>query len=298
MIKKNTPIPRKINTSSVRFKGYEHISEERAKHQIKLILNKLSKNPHKRFEFKIISENKIVEKLYLDKNSTKLGEGKVGFIYNGLMKLKESPQKKRVAIKFFKIEFDDYTAKIYKNILKKLDQIKYPSGKNVFPKMGLIKIEMLDNHKPIWVGVSSAFIKKVGPTTVSKFKRNNAFNYSKEVVKEIEYIYRNVIELGLSPYDLVAQLKNTNNVIPIDIDMIVGEYLKKGNKFITTKEEKSKELFLSLGKVSNMMGQGSLLASEKIFLEFCEHLKNNKKEWTKEVQEAVSNVRKYIKINA
>ena len=297
-MKKKNIISNKIKTDSVKFKGYEHIAEERSKHQIKLVLNKISKNPNKRFEFKVLSEHNFVEKLYLDKHSTKLGEGKVGFIYNGFIKLKDSPQKKRVAIKFFKIDFDNDTAKIYKQILKKIETIKYPSGKNVFPKIGLVKVSVLDNYKPIWVGISSAFIKKVGPTTISKFKRNNSFNYSKEVVKEIEYIYRNVIELGLSPYDLVAQLKNTTNVIPIDIDMIVGEYIKKGNRLIVKKEEKAKELFLSLGKVSNMMGQGSILASEKIFLEFCGHLSKNKKEWTKEIQNAVSNSKKYITINA
>ncbi|MDD4049979.1 MAG: hypothetical protein PHX47_03140 [Candidatus ainarchaeum sp.] len=297
MVKKITPIARKIESSSVRFKGYENIAEERAKHQIKLILNEISKRPEKKFEFKVLSENHFVERLYFDKNSTRLGEGRVGTIYNGFLKLKGSTQKKRVAIKFFKLDFDDHTAHIYKSILKKLETIKYPSGKSVFPKMGLLKIKILDNYKPIWVGVSSGFIKKVGPTNISKFKRNNAFNYSPEVIKEIEYIYRKVIDLGYSPYDLVAQLKNKGEVVPIDVDMIVTEYMKRDNRLITKKEDKLNEILVSFGKVSNRMGQGSPVASDKIFIELCENLKKNKKEWVKEIQKAISNSHKYSNID-
>ncbi len=39
VVRKNLSIPRKINSSTVRFKSYEHVLEEKTKHQIKLILN-------------------------------------------------------------------------------------------------------------------------------------------------------------------------------------------------------------------------------------------------------------------
>ncbi len=156
---------------------------------------------------------------------------------------------------------------------------------------------LLDNHKPIWVQVSSAFINRVGPTTVSKFKRNNAFNYSKEAIKEVEYIYRKIIDMGYSPYDLVAQLKGKNEVIPIDIDMIVHQFIGRGNKLITRKKDKIKDLLISFGKLSYGMGQGAPVVSEKIFIELCQTLLQNKKEWTKEIQEAISNARNYANIN-
>lgn len=286
-----------IKKNRLRFKIFDNISRLRKKNlflnedkinkELNHILKKI-KESKKAHEFKIYEKNKTIDKLYFNLSSRKIGEGYFGLIYNGFLKFKNK-NRKRVAIKFFKIKISDRDVLIYNEILKKVSEIKLKTGKNIIPKIGFIKIKLLDNYEPIWVQVSSAFIKKENGVFVSKFFKNNELFYSKKTIKEVETIYRKINDLGLDTYDLISQFRENDSVVPIDLDILFNSYINR--RKITSKKEitdyKLNMLLDSFARISNKMSFNSIGGSRKILVELC-------KEYIKEKPELKNQVEKII----
>ncbi len=283
---KKEVIGNKIKQTKVKFKPYDFVSEENVKHQLKIIFEKIKSKKNSLFEFKLLRLNNLIEKIYIDSSSKRLGEGNMGVIYNGILKFKGKP-KKRVAIKFFKFDIRDNDIEIYEQIIKKLKEIKLPSGHSLLPKIGFVKVKLLDNYKPIWIQVSSAFITKENGIFVSKFMQNNQIFYSKRTIKEIEHLYRKIIEIGLDPYDLVSQFKLNDSVVPIDLDVLYLTLSSNRGKIFRKKEEKINQLLNSFARVSNKMSFDSFSTSKKILIELCTEFAKNKPEWKKEINKII-----------
>ena len=191
---------------------------------------------------------KISFKKDLSNQLIKLGSGSIGNVYLGHIYF-EAGKKRQVAIKTFKFDVSK-NIPIYKKILKDLNTIKLPKDPKypnrpettLFPKIGFVKVKLPNGSKE-WVQISPAYIKE----NKSKLLSNNQFFEFNE--KEMVWILSEVARKGYDSYDLVAQFKNKESLIPLDIDVLVETYKHKG---LLKGDNRVTELLYSLAKVSGM----------------------------------------------
>ncbi|MDD3178516.1 MAG: hypothetical protein PHR26_03275 [Candidatus ainarchaeum sp.] len=197
---------------------------------------------------KVINVSRISFKK--DKNNTliKLGSGKIGDVYLGTVYFKYGT-KRQVAIKKYKYDISK-DIPLYNKIISDLSSIKlpkdpkYPNRKEttLLPKMCFLKIKNKSGVEEC-VQITPAYIKN----GKSKFLSNNEFLGFNE--KEMVWILSEIAKKGYDPYDLVAQFKNNESLIPIDLDILVETYKHKG---LLKGEEKINNLLYSLAKVSEI----------------------------------------------